>query len=63
MDQKLAVVVTRATGKQGGAVVKSLLERVGVWNRDLLHGHAATSLNHDRRAVIRSPGWDFRRKI
>jgi uncharacterized protein YbjT (DUF2867 family) len=27
MDQKLAVVVTGGTGKQGGAVVKSLLER------------------------------------
>jgi nucleoside-diphosphate-sugar epimerase len=27
MGQKLAVVVTGGTGKQGGAVVKSLLER------------------------------------
>jgi uncharacterized protein YbjT (DUF2867 family) len=27
MNQKLAVVITGSTGKQGGAVVKALLER------------------------------------
>ena len=37
MSQKLAVVVTGATGNQGGAVVKGLLER----------GHAVRAVTRD----------------
>ena len=41
MDQKLVVVVTGATGKQGGAVVKSLLER----------GHSVRAVTRDSNAA------------
>jgi len=43
MSQKLAVVVTGGTGKQGGAVVKSLLER----------GHEVRAVTRRRRGSSR----------
>ena len=53
--QKLAVVVTGATGKQGGAVVKGLLERgreVRAVTRDT---HSKTRPRERRRSKERHP--------
>jgi len=58
MSQKLAVVVTGGTGKQGGAVVKSLLERgheVRAVTRSTDSGKAR---EHFMRCQELSPGSD-----
>jgi nucleoside-diphosphate-sugar epimerase len=58
MGKKLAVVVTGGTGKQGGAVVKSLLERGhevrAITRSRLCEGEGARERGHQaRRRVTR----------